>query len=1014
LSGGGRIANRRGICYNLLKEGCRQLRKAGFILRHITTIKNRDLLPFWIKVANFEKLSIVRNALTLSLPVVMAGAAAVLINNFPVPVYQVFMERVFGGSWRNFGGYIWNGTLAILSPVMAFSIAYSIAERWNLKNMVNAAHPVIAGLLSFCSLMLLTHPAPTDWAIPYNWMGVNGLFMAIIVSLVSTEIFLRFYRIPGLRIQFVSEDAGMTITHVFAGMIPAMLTFCVFSFFRIIANRLNYPDIHSVIYNAISSPFKGMGNTLPSALLYNFVRHFLWFFGVHGSNALEPVMNELFVSAAEANQAAAAAGQPLPFIFTKTFFDTYISMGGAGNTLALLFALFTVRKKNSVRRIAQISWLPAIFNINETLIFGIPIVLNPMYLFPFTMVPLVLTIISWGAVKIGFLPLGTAEVSWTIPALLSGYAASGSIAGSLMQFVNLGVSFAMYLPFVRISERVRKFRYEASSSELLRGGNLPDLEIRNGEIGALSRVLTNDLLASVKKNEHFLLKNTPGLTFMLDLKMRFVLGSEKTAGFLGFGGISEMAGLSIEEIFSRVMPDSWTGTIHRRCLQVMKTEQVADFEEPALLLDGSEKVFQITITLAEENDGTCRGLVIVMNDITELFRAREAALNASRAKGAFLANMSHEIRTPMNAIIGMTAIAKQAGEIERKNSCLEKIEDASVHLLGIINDILDMSKIEANKLELSLTNFNFKKMIDKTVNVINFRVEEKRQRFDVQIDPRLPEYFRGDDQRLAQVITNLLSNAVKFTPEGGEIRLNAVLVKTENNCRTIQISVSDTGIGITPEQQAKLFSSFVQADSGTSRKFGGTGLGLAISKRLIEMMGGKIWIESESGAGASFVFTVELAEGVEEAGTGKAEGDKSREADDFSARHILLAEDVEVNREIVLALLEPTGVRVDCAENGREAFEMFKAAPEKYDMIFMDVQMPEMDGYEATRKIRSLETRIAAEKSDAFVLPVPIIAMTANVFREDIERSLAEGMNGHVGKPLNFEEVMAKLRQYLG
>ncbi|MDR2480012.1 MAG: PTS transporter subunit EIIC, partial [Treponema sp.] len=323
------------------------------------TSTNRAL-PFWIQVANLERLSIIRNALTLSLPVVMAGAAAVLLNNFPVPAYQRLMEQIFGAAWRVFGGNIWNGTLAVLSPVMAFSTGYCIAERWNLKNPVDAVHPVMAGLLSFCTLLLLTRSAPTDWAIPYNWMGVNGLFLAIIVSLATTDVFLLLYRIPRLRIRFVSEDAGATITHVFAAMIPVILTFCIFSLIKIILAALGFPDIHALIYNAISVPFKGLGNNLPSALLFNFVRHFLWFFGIHGSNALEPVMNELYVTAAEVNRTAIQSGLTPPFIFTKTFFDTYISMGGAGNTLALLFALFTAKKKSGVMRIAQISWLPAL------------------------------------------------------------------------------------------------------------------------------------------------------------------------------------------------------------------------------------------------------------------------------------------------------------------------------------------------------------------------------------------------------------------------------------------------------------------------------------------------------------------------------------------------------------------------------------------------------------------------------------------------------------------------------
>jgi signal transduction histidine kinase/CheY-like chemotaxis protein len=535
---------------------------------------------------------------------------------------------------------------------------------------------------------------------------------------------------------------------------------------------------------------------------------------------------------------------------------------------------------------------------------------------------------------------------------------------------------------------------------------------------------------------------------------------------------------------------------------------------------------------------------VVRNEMTHnLIQAREEALQSSRAKSEFLANMSHEMRTPMNAIIGMTSIAKNAEEIERKDYCLKKIEDASTHLLGVINDILDISKIEANKFELSLEEFDFEKMLQKVVNVINFRVEEKGQIFHVDLDRNIPRRIFGDDQRIAQVITNLLSNAVKFTPEGGAIRLKTRLLSTEADTRTIQIEVIDTGIGISGEQKSRIFASFEQADSSTSRKFGGTGLGLAISKQIVEMMNGKIWVESEPDKGSAFIFTIKVTEakgerpallppGVnwknirllavdddseirkfftgmseqlkiscdtaadgnsaielirkngaydmyfvdwkmpgmngielsrqiisaertaghetlnpvvimisvmerahlekEAKGVGitkflskplfpsnitdciseclgcerQSESDESEGVNDnFSGRRILLAEDVDINREIVLTILEPTALEIDCAENGAQALEMFTRSPDRYDMIFMDIQMPEMDGFEATRRIRALGTDQAAR--------IPIIAMTANVFREDIENCLAAGMDDHVGKPLDFEAVLEKLRKYL-
>ena len=522
--------------------------------------------------------------------------------------------------------------------------------------------------------------------------------------------------------------------------------------------------------------------------------------------------------------------------------------------------------------------------------------------------------------------------------------------------------------------------------------------------------------------------------------------------------------------------------------------------------------------------------------------ARERAEEASKVKSQFLANMSHEIRTPMNAVIGMVSIGKTARDVERKDYCLTKIQDASKHLLGVINDILDMSKIEANKFELSYTDFNFERMLQNVVNVMSFRVDEKMQAFKVYYDRNIPRKLVGDDQRITQVITNFLSNAIKFTPEEGVIGLRARLVSEADGVYNIQVAVTDTGIGITKEQQANLFSSFQQADSNTARKYGGTGLGLAISKNIIEMMGGTIHLDSEAGKGSTFSFTIPLKcsteadtaktlpanvnwdnlriltvdddpdvltyfkeitqefgikccdtalsgadalaaieknggyniyfvdwkmpnmDGLEltkeiknripesenaivilisaaewtvvevrakEAGVDKflakplfpssiadainealglhrlqQEKDSMRDFTGIFAKYrILLAEDVEINCEIVKSLLEPTGLEIDCAANGAEAVKMFGDAPARYNLIFMDVQMPEMDGLEATRRIRSLGTPESKN--------VPIIAMTANVFKEDVEKCISVGMDDHVGKPLDIDEVVAKLNKYL-
>jgi signal transduction histidine kinase/ABC-type amino acid transport substrate-binding protein/DNA-binding NarL/FixJ family response regulator len=459
-------------------------------------------------------------------------------------------------------------------------------------------------------------------------------------------------------------------------------------------------------------------------------------------------------------------------------------------------------------------------------------------------------------------------------------------------------------------------------------------------------------------------------------------------------------------------------------------------------IEGS--VFHSCTTPMYDNEGKIIGVVGSTDDVTEFIKlqreleiALEAANAASHAKSAFLANMSHEIRTPMNAIIGMTTIGKSAPELERKDYCFTKIQNASAHLLGVINDILDMSKIEAGKFQLSPAEFDFEKLVQKVIDVMGFRLDEKKQKFTSIIDSAIPKLLIADDQRLTQVITNLIGNAVKFTPENGSISLDAQILGEEEEICIIQVSVSDTGIGIGKEQQKHLFDSFQQAESSTTRRFGGTGLGLAISKNIVELMGGSIKIKSAPGKGSTFIFTIQAKRGdLQKKGLLDSGAEADLEVDGcFAGRHILLVEDIEINREIVLALLEPTQVEIDCAGNGAEAVRAFKEAPNKYDMIFMDVQMPEMDGYEATRQIRAFEKELRSS-SKALEFPkeiqatsftegetrsynrdlqrqIPIIAMTANVFREDIEKCLEAGMNSHVGKPLDINEVIAKLRAYL-
>ena len=410
----------------------------------------------------------------------------------------------------------------------------------------------------------------------------------------------------------------------------------------------------------------------------------------------------------------------------------------------------------------------------------------------------------------------------------------------------------------------------------------------------------------------------------------------------------------------------------------------------------------------EENILHSAGLILasalLRNEIMRnLVEANIQATQSARAKSSFLANMSHEIRTPLNAIIGMTTIAQNSKDPKQKDECLNQVKLASKHLVGIVNDVLDMSKIEARKFELNALEFSFSQMI-KGVHVINAPIiAEKQLDFNLSIDEDMPDSVVGDELRLTQVINNLLSNAVKFTPTEGKVELIVKQINRDTDRSQLNIIVRDTGIGIGEDHKHILFSAFEQEDLGINRKYSGTGLGLAICKSIVELMGGNIEVDSVPGVGSTFTVDVPIQLST---GEQNSEDDEEKEVEyNFTGKTILLAEDIEINREIVIALLAPTGVTIESAENGQVAHDKFKAEPDKYDLIFMDIHMPMVDGYTATELIRSLPFEKAKR--------IPIVAMTANAFAEDIERCLRVGMHDHIAKPVDVSKLLHKTKKYI-
>ena len=387
----------------------------------------------------------------------------------------------------------------------------------------------------------------------------------------------------------------------------------------------------------------------------------------------------------------------------------------------------------------------------------------------------------------------------------------------------------------------------------------------------------------------------------------------------------------------------------------------------------------------------------------ELRLARDLAEQSAKAKSEFLANMSHEIRTPMNAILGMTHLLDDTSLTDKQRGFVDQARHSANLLLHIINDILDFSKIEAGKMDMEDVNFSLRKLIAHAQNGVDTQAAGKGLKIHTEIEPDVPDRLSGDPLRLEQVLLNIAGNAVKFTREGGvSLRVSRAREQAEPGRIALLFEISDTGIGMTPEQVSGLFQPFSQADTSTTRKFGGTGLGLAISRSLVAMMHGKIWCASQPGQGSKFSFLAVfgLPEQMEQAEPAGRPEDFACATADLQGLRVLLAEDNEINQMIAVELLESRGIVVDAANNGLEALEALRK--NKYDIVLMDIQMPEMDGLTATARIRE----------NPKFQDLPVIAMTAHAMIGDREVSLEGGMNDHITKPIDPELLYAALARW--
>ncbi|GHV39107.1 hypothetical protein FACS189490_02160 [Clostridia bacterium] len=488
--------------------------------------------------------------------------------------------------------------------------------------------------------------------------------------------------------------------------------------------------------------------------------------------------------------------------------------------------------------------------------------------------------------------------------------------------------------------------------------------------------------------------------------------------------IEEITGKTPKDIVSASLQDSDV----KYDAEVIQTQKPLYTEETILFADGHTEILDCVRVPIFNRAGKLSGLLGFGRDVSARVKMEEdlrktqtnleqAVIDANRAnahKGEFLARMSHEIRTPMNAIMGITAIverklqemqvdAEEKGEVL---SSVKQIETSSYHLLGILNDILDLSKIEAGKIELADDVMDIRELTETIVTIIKPRCDQKGIKFITSFDEFEPHTFLSDPLRLRQVLINLLGNAVKFTPEVGEVEFKIEKLERNEKERTTRarFTVRDTGIGISEDAQSTIFKSFEQENADITRKFGGTGLGLAISDRIVDLFGGHIDLVSRLDEGSTFSFSILLRETEEVIAELDADLDSTGK---FKGKRVLLTDDVDINRMIVVSMLEDTGIEIEEACDGAEAVKLFEQSePGYFDIIFMDIQMPIMNGYEASKTIRALD------RPDAKT--VPIVAFTANAFKEDVDKAMAHGMTSHIAKPIEIERILRTLFKYVG
>lgn len=410
-------------------------------------VMEEKFMPIAGRIGSQRHLVAIRDGFVSIMPLMIVGSLAVLVNNFPVKAFQNFMVNIFGEEWTSVGGNVWTGTFAILALLVVATTSYHLAKSYN-------ADGLSAAVVSLATFIILT-PVTPDFGLSYEWAGAQGLFVAIITALITTEIFRLLYN-SKFTIK-MPDGVPSGVVKSFKALIPAIVILVLVSLIQALFVLIGDTSLHEIVFNTIQKPLQSLSDSLPTALIIAFLNHLLWFFGLHGTNILGPIIESIYMPLIIKNQELFSAGVSafdVPHIVTKPFFDSFVFMGGSGTTLALIIAVFIASKSAHYRSISSLSAPAGLFNINEPIMFGLPIVLNPMMLIPFILGPIVLTITSYLALSLGLVPKTIAMLPWTTPPIVSGYLVTGgSWRGIALQVINLAIAIMLYIPFIRAVDK---------------------------------------------------------------------------------------------------------------------------------------------------------------------------------------------------------------------------------------------------------------------------------------------------------------------------------------------------------------------------------------------------------------------------------------------------------------------------------------------------------------------------------------------------------------------------------